>query len=239
MSLPKLTLPTVEVNIPTLGKKAKFRLLLVKEEKVLLMAKESKEQFEMFRALKTVCENCCLDKSIKFDDLALIDIEWIFMQIRASSISDVVTVSYQDHEDDKNYDVEVKLADVKIKGLEEMKAAQKVQLTDDVFVTLRLPPISMYINKDFFEQDQTKVFDDVLKAAIDRVYQGDQIFDPRTAEPAEYEEFIMGIPAKAYAKISKFLKDVPTLHYEIKYTNSKGTERKFELETLDDFFSFG
>ena len=42
MPLPKIATPTFELVIPSTGKKIKYRPFLVKEEKVLVMAMESR-----------------------------------------------------------------------------------------------------------------------------------------------------------------------------------------------------
>jgi hypothetical protein len=43
MALPKLNQPLFEIEIPSTGKKARYRPFTVKEEKILLIAQESKE----------------------------------------------------------------------------------------------------------------------------------------------------------------------------------------------------
>lgn len=41
MALPKVALPTYELEVPSNGKKIKYRPFVVKEEKLLLLALES------------------------------------------------------------------------------------------------------------------------------------------------------------------------------------------------------
>ena len=56
MTLPKVEVPTYELEVPSTDEKLKFRPFLVKEEKVLLMALESKDNGEMINALKSLLE---------------------------------------------------------------------------------------------------------------------------------------------------------------------------------------
>ena len=52
MALPKLTTPTYELEIPSTDEKIKYRPFLVKEEKILMMAMESKQVLTLLRPLK-------------------------------------------------------------------------------------------------------------------------------------------------------------------------------------------
>ena len=54
MALPKLTTPTYELEIPSTDEKIKFRPFLVKEEKILMMAMESKASADITRAVKDI-----------------------------------------------------------------------------------------------------------------------------------------------------------------------------------------
>ena len=47
MALPKLTTPTYELDLPSTGEKIKFRPFLVKEQKLLMMAEESKDETQI------------------------------------------------------------------------------------------------------------------------------------------------------------------------------------------------
>ena len=54
MALPKLTTPTYELEIPSTDEKIKYRPFLVKEEKILMMAMESKTTLILLKQLKTL-----------------------------------------------------------------------------------------------------------------------------------------------------------------------------------------
>ena len=54
MPLPVVATPTYDLTLPVSEKKIKFRPFLVKEEKILLIASESKNQSEILNSLRTV-----------------------------------------------------------------------------------------------------------------------------------------------------------------------------------------
>ena len=90
MSLPTLTSPTYELVIPSSKKKVKFRPFMVKEEKVLLMALESEDDKQIASALEDIIAACVTTKGFKVKDLATFDIEYIFLNIRAKSVGEIV-----------------------------------------------------------------------------------------------------------------------------------------------------
>ena len=62
MPLPKIDVATFELKLPSNGQKLKYRPFLVKEEKILLIAAESKDNEQILRAIEQVITNCVIDK---------------------------------------------------------------------------------------------------------------------------------------------------------------------------------
>ena len=77
MPLPTITTPTYELKMPSTGKKIKYRPFLVKEEKILIIALESKNQIEITNAVKDVLKKCVLTRGVKIDDLPTFDLSLI------------------------------------------------------------------------------------------------------------------------------------------------------------------
>ena len=64
MSLPKIEIPTYRVNLSGINKTIKYRAYTVKEEKVLLMAVQSREQKEIMETILRSCQECIFDDII-------------------------------------------------------------------------------------------------------------------------------------------------------------------------------
>ena len=90
MALPKLETPTYELILPSTGDKLKFRPFLVKEHKILLTMSEADDN-EVARIIRELVDVCTF-KTLKIKDLPHFDIEYIFMHLRAKSISETVEV---------------------------------------------------------------------------------------------------------------------------------------------------
>ena len=81
------TTPTYELNLPSNGKKIDYRPFLVREEKILLIASESKNEKEIYRAMQDVVSACTFGK-IEMSDSPMMDIEYLFTKIRSKSVGE-------------------------------------------------------------------------------------------------------------------------------------------------------
>ena len=86
MPLPKIATPTYELVLPSSGKNIKYRPILVKEEKLLVLALESEDTKQITTAIKAVLRGCILTKGVKVDQLPTFDIEYLFLNIRGKSV---------------------------------------------------------------------------------------------------------------------------------------------------------
>ena len=113
MSLPKIEHPIFKIKIPSSKREVRFRPFLVKEEKILLIAKTSEQENDILLAIKQVVNNCALD-DLNIDKLALFDVEYLFLRIRAQSVNNIVSVTYRDNEDPMDYDFDIDLNNVNV-----------------------------------------------------------------------------------------------------------------------------
>lgn len=236
MPLPKINHPLFDVTIPSTNKQIKIRPMLVKEEKILLMAKSGGDPKDALSAVKQVVNNCILDESIDIDDLTTFDIEYLFLKIRAYSISNVSKVSYIDSEDEETYEFEVNLDDVIVKFPEDIK--KNIKINDDIVVVMKYAPASLMTNEDFTNIDVNKYFDMLIAYCVDKMYEGDEVFNLDDVSKEELQQYLENeFDPLSYDKLRQFVMNMPRLHYEINYTNSKGTERKILMTSLVDFFT--
>ena len=89
MALPKLDVPIYTVNLISTNKPVRFRPFLVKEQKLFLMAAENEDQKETISVIRQVLKNCVLDE-IDIDNIPTFDLEYLFMNLRARSVEEVV-----------------------------------------------------------------------------------------------------------------------------------------------------
>lgn len=235
MALPKIEHPTFELTVPSTKKKIKLRPMLVKEEKILLIGKSSGEKYDILNAIKQVVNNCIVTQGFDIESLAIFDLEFLFIKLRAISVSNVTKVSYKDNEDEQQYDIDINLDNVSV----DMSTAPdtKITVNKNLLLELSWPMISVYTSKELYEAPPEKIFDILINNCLSKIYQGETVFDAKTSTAEEKQEFIDNLPTKAGDQLRAFLTAIPTLKHTIEYTNSKGTKREIVLDTLDDFFT--
>jgi hypothetical protein len=235
MALPKIQHPTYDVSIPSNKQKVKMRPMLIKEEKILLIAKQSGEENSIIEAMKQVINNCVVTKSFDINKLTMFDLEFLFLKLTSFSVSNIVKVSYQDSEDEKNYDFEIDLDTIEVDFPE---VNSTIELGNDIVMELTYPPMPAYTKAGLENMDEGKLLNHFLRHSIEKLFEGDTAHDIKSSTEKDFNEFVDSIPSKQYKEIQEFLNSQPHLHHEIKYKNENGTEREIVLSTLNDFFTF-
>jgi hypothetical protein len=235
MALPKIDYPTINIQIPPDNKTYQFRPMLVREEKVLLMAKVSEDETDMLQAIKQVVTNCSIDPTLDIDSLPLYVLEYLFVKLRGFSIGDKIDVSYRDLEDGKNYDFTIDLNRVEVKYPDAIE--KTIKITDASGVVMKYPTAAIYSDKAFLKAEGEESFYRLIVRCIDQVYDADSVHEGREFEEEAMLEFLELIDIPSFEKIRAFMLNLPSLYYKIEYKNSNGSDRSIELKTLSDFFT--
>lgn len=236
MSLPKIDKPIFELLVPSAGQNFKFRPFTVKEEKILLVGQQEENEKAIVLAIKQVINNCCLDEKFDIDKLATFDLEYLFLKLRARSVSNIVEVSYRDNEDEKIYDFEVDLDQVEM--LKMNKTAHVIPINDNVGIKMKYPSVTI-INDSPTNATPSEVVDYLISKCIDCVYDGENVYPADEYDPEELTEWLDSLDIETFNKIKEFFDNLPQMYYKIEYTNSLGNKREIELTTLSDFFILG
>src|ERR1700732_2239789 len=94
MKLPEIFQPTYEVTLLSQEKPVHFRPFLVREQKIMMMAAESKEIDSVIRAIKQVIQNC-VTEPLNIDELPLADLETMFIHLRAKSMGEIMSLYFK------------------------------------------------------------------------------------------------------------------------------------------------
>lgn len=236
MTLPKIQHPTFSTEIPSTKKSIRYRPFTAREEKILLMAKQSGEEADVMAAIKQVVGNCVLTEGFDIDKLTVFDLEHLFIKVRIISVSNMVSVSYRDNGDNKIYNFDVDLE--KVQMVWPSTEPPSIVLGDNMSMTLRWPTAELYTDAQLVNANGPDAMERLVAKCISKIFAGDQTYDPSTYKTEEVVEFIEDIPTSAWEEVRKFFDNMPHLLYVIEYKNSNGDDRRIELSALTDFFQF-
>jgi len=233
--LPVIQHPIFNIKVPSLKKEYKFRPFLVKEEKLLLIAKESKSDADIFTAIKQIVQNCSLDKKLDINKLAIFDLEYLFLRLRGISIDNTVKITFKDYEDSKIYEFDVNLEEIDVIFPE--KIENNIKLSQKSGILMKHPSASLYSDEEFLNLDKDHLFELIIRC-IDKIYDGEEIYEAKDFNKKEIEEFLENLSVKVFEQVQKFLLSTPKLEHVIKYKNTLGNDRQITLNKLSDFFSW-
>ena len=240
MPLPTIATPTYELTLPSTGKKIKYRPFLVKEEKLLILALDSKDQFEITNSVKDVLKKCVLTRGIKIDDLPTFDIEYLFLNIRAKSVGEdinlVVTCP-----DDKKTEVPVTIYVDEIEVIKSKEHSKDITLDKDMTLRMKYPSLNQFVENNFDVEDNpqttvSKTFQ-LVADCMETVFTKEDAWDSNDYSPEERMQFIEQLSSKQFKEVEKFFATMPKLSHTIEVTNPN-TKKKSSivLEGLADFF---
>ena len=236
MALPKLTTPTYELEIPSTDEKIKYRPFLVKEEKILMMAMESKSTADITQAVKDIVKECTFNK-VDISIMPMFDVEYIFLQIRSKSVGEVSKLKLLCPDDKKTYaDVELDLNEVKVQVGEDH--TNKIELDNGMGMIMTYPTIDSFRDSGIRDINANNMLE-VISNCILQIYEeeGKKTYDPKDQTKKELTEFIEQLNTKQFKLVQKFFETMPKLKHEITVKNPKTKkESKITLTGLNDFF---
>ena len=236
MALPKLTTPTYELEIPSTDEKIKYRPFLVKEEKILMMAMESKSDADITQAVKDIVSECTFNK-VDISNMPMFDVEYIFLQIRAKSVGEVSKLKLLCPDDGKTYaEVELNLNEVKVQVGDDH--TNKIELDNGVGIIMKYPTINSFSETGIKDINPTNMLE-VISTCILQIFEdeGKKVYDTKDQTKKEVTEWIEQLNTKQFTDVQKFFDTMPKLKHEITIKNPKTKkESKITLNGLNDFF---
>ena len=235
MALPKIDTPTYEYTLPVSQIPITFRSFLVKEEKLLLVGKEASVA-QQINAMKQVISNVVITpEELDIESLPAVDLEMLFIQLRAKSIQNVVELQYRDKEDNELYKFNVDLEELEPTIYPDH--ANEIELDDNLTIELRDPDIGLMTKAGMSlgegDVDNEEIFKLIARCLV-KVYDKENVYDDFTVKEAI--DFVKGFDIKRFEKLKEFFDTLPRLTYELNYTNKMDNERKIVLNGVSDFF---
>ena len=241
--LPKIDVPLYEITLPLLKKKVKIRPFLVKEEKILLMAMESEDEKSILLAIKQIVTNCCVE-NINVDDLPILDLEYMFLQLRARSIGEIIDLQYKcnnDIKDDEgnekkcNNIIKLSFNALEVEPEENENHSQKIQLTPKLGVVMKYPDFKTMEKMD--TQSETEAIQKMVTNCIDYIYDEETLYYAKDASETELIDFVDSLTRDQFQKIQDFFETIPKMKKTLNFKCNKCEyQEEVVLEGVQSFF---
>lgn len=229
MALPKIEVPTFEVEIPGIDKKIKCRPFLVKEDKILILGNESGELKDKVAACQQVVENCTFGE-VDIKSLAMYQLQLLFIKIKSKSIGDILNFVLSCGGCDTKIDYDMNINDFKVMGSVD-KNTETIKLNDETGVVLKYPNAEV-------QSSSSELSDlDLISKCIDHIYSGEEIVKPEEVSNEELVEWIENLPLTAIENINKFFENVPVIGHTVEFTCKKCEQpSKVTINGYEHFF---
>jgi hypothetical protein len=237
MALPRLNdVPEYELTVPSTGHSVGFRPFLVKEQKVLMIAYESKDVKQILKAVLNTIQSCV--KNIDVGKLATFDVDYIFTQIRSKSVGETNDVIMKCTTCSHENQLTINLNEINI---DVEKKDKIIKLNDTYTLKMKYPTYTDIINDRVLLNDtrtQTEQLIATLRNCMEAIQTEEENIVLKDETVEEIDDFISSLNDEQYGKIADFVSNVPTMRYEKKF-NCKSCEKENTLvvEGLQDFFS--
>ena len=234
MALPKLETPTYEMVVPSTKEKVKFRPFLVKEQKMLMIAQESKDQNMMANTMVALIESC-VEGMKDVHLLPTFDIEYMFVQLRTVSVGSEVELEMLCQDDGvTKVPVTIKLEDIKVVELPNHK--KEIMITDKIGMTFKYPTmvdIAKY-GKDGISAVDTTF--GIIQDCLVNIFDENEVYDEMNQK--ELQEFIEQMTTDQFEEVQNFFDTMPKLRHTVEFKNpNTGVDNKVHLEGMQTFLA--
>ena len=235
MAIPKNIRPEYTTTLPSTGKRIKYQPFSVKEEKILVLAAESNDPDEVTNAITNVLERCVTSPTdFRVEELALFDIEYLFLKTRSKSAGEKIKINATDP-DDETFQVEHEINIDKIGIVKDESHSDLIEISEDNTIKMSYPDITFF--NEGVDTNSMASTTKLIARCVSQIIIGEEVYDRSEMTAEEVEEWLDGLTTEQFSKISKFFATMPRLKHSftLKNTNT-GKDFTIELEGLADFF---
>lgn len=238
MTLPIIDVPTYELTIPSTKKVIKVRPFTVREEKLLLIALESKDAEEIIKTVKQIITNCIIEGSVDISKAPFFDIDYMFIFLRAKSIGNTVEVKMTCNNivdgdmcgNSFSADMDISKCDIVGDDVND-----DIKLDGGKGVKMKYPNYSQMKHIELGNEVDAKI--NTVINSIDYIYDKEQMYSSKDYSKAELRHFVESMTEEKFRKLEAFVDNFPTFAVVLeKQCNKCGFEHKVRYTDFYDFF---
>ena len=229
--LPKIQTPTFKVTVPSLDREILMRPFLVKEEKILLLAKQSQDKEQIFLSLNQIIQNCVIDDDVDVLKLPYYDIEYLFINLRLNSVGDSVDVEVTDPDTDNKVSATIDLNSISIT---KPKSKMNIKLNESAALVMKYPTLDEL--SKISTDNEVDSFFETLMYSIKSVFYDDESYEFVSYSIEEKMEFLDSLSMEDINKCREFITDMPSVSVDAVWLDVDGNKKSTQIKGMNSFF---
>ena len=236
MALPQVNSSRYSTKLPSTGVDIEYRPYLVKEEKIMMVALESKDNKQIVGAMKDVAQACILTE-IDVDKLTAFDLEWMFLQLRSKSVGEKADVKMKCLVEDCDgvTPVSIDLSEVEMDNYDSNRL---LKMNDEIGIEMIHPSVNIMENYDEEKLKSVEGAFDMIIDCMETIYDKENVYVVKDEKRVDVMNFLEALTSNQFKILSDWLQKVPSVKKEVEWCCSKcKADNKMELRGLQSFFS--
>lgn len=230
-NLPTVSAPVMVMTLPISGQKIKYRPFIIKEQKALLLAQESKDSDTVLETIKAVIHSCT-NGTLEFTKVPTADLAYFFIQLRIASVGPEIKFSIPCSSCGADNIINMSLTDV---HLDSTGVKTEIKISDDVGIKFKLPTIDDALDVGGTDSKSIKL----LYSLIEYIYDADSVYQKDDYTEEEFRDWIESLNDSQVGRIKEFVDSIPTLKHTLNFNcGTCNAEQSRLLEGLHNFFRF-
>ena len=236
MALPQVNSSRYSTKLPSTGVEIEYRPYLVKEEKIMMVALESKDNKQIVGAMKDVAQACILTE-VDVDKLTAFDLEWMFLQLRSKSVGEKADVKVKCQEDgcEGMTEISIDLSEVE---MDEYEPNRVIQLNNDIGVQMVYPSVNLVEKYDEEKLNNVDGVFDMIIDCLETIYDKDDVYNVKDERRQDVKDFVEALTSNQFSKLAEFLQKIPSVKKRVEWCCSTcEANNEMELRGLQSFFT--
>lgn len=234
MSIPLVKVPRYQMTLPLTKQVVDFRPFLVKEEKLLIMAKDSGDREMIIRTVGDVVRDCT-DGKVDADTSPMFDVQYAFLAIRGKSVGEEIEYFLVCGKCGHRSTAITKIDDFKLVVNE--SHTHNIAIDEEVRLTMKYPTLH-HFNRLFGETENEEAnVDAIVIDCIDSMITPDEVIKVKSDNHVDVQVFLDGLLPTQYDKIESFFVTMPMLQCSKEYSCDRcGVENIVIIGGINNFF---
>ena len=234
MSIPLIKVPRYQMILPSTGEVIDYRPFLVKEEKLLIIAKDSGDKDMIIRTVGDVVRDCT-DGKVDADMSPMFDVQYAFLSIRGKSVGEEIEYFLLCGKCALKTPTLTKIDDFQLKRVE--GHSNTVVVNEEIRLTMKYPTFDLFSKIYGDSEEEAANIDEAVSKCVDTMVTKDEVIKITKDNIQDMRDFIDGMLPVQYDRLERFFETMPVLQCSKEYQCGRcGADNVVIIGGINNFF---